>query len=330
MECFDNLIAIKGICDEQTPKSNIYLDDVGLHKSDLEAFAGKEYSGVEDYFTNRLNFAVKSMASEIHNHFRNKYLSTSLVQAHVLGYYDQALATVLGANYRGINMDFNQSEATFSVSVSEISLFLNHTGTVNVLVYDLNQDKLLDTIQVACTSGKIATVYPHKTYYSALKPMNLFFGYDSDGITAIKTPIKSGLCCGKISCVNSYMNAKGVEVDGSFIKANIENLNHTAGMQLTYDLKCDNESWLCSHATAFALPLAYKCAEIMVSDALLNTSGERATNHHTINKEELEQRYTFFRSKYTESFGNILENMELPKNKCFRCNTNTRHVIALP
>lgn len=330
MECFSDLVSIRGLCSEVTPKSNIFLDDIGIHRSDLQAFMTKEFANDEAYFNNRFEFAVKSVTYEIYNHFRDKYVATSLVANHQLGYYDPNLTTKLGANYRGINMDFCQESSFFTFTISKLSLYLNYTGTINVRVYDLLQDKLLDTIQVDCTSGKISTVFPHKSYYSPLQPMNIFVGYDSDGITAIKTPVKSGLCCGKRSCANSYMTATGVEIDGDFIPSNMEMLDHTAGLSLSYDLACDHESWICAHAKALSLPLAYKCAEIMVSDALLNTSGERATNNHTINKEELEQRYTFFRSKYNETAGNILSNMQPPTNRCFYCKTTSRNVIALP
>lgn len=89
-------------------------------------------------------------------------------------------------------------------------------------------------------------------------------------------------------------------------------------------------SWICSHAENLALPLAYKTAEILVADAAYNTSGERATNHHTINIDQLKERHSFYVSKYKEIMSNWLGNMQLPNNRCFQCNTPIRHKITLP
>lgn len=330
MECFDNLVGVRDLCTETTPKSEIYIDDVGLSKSDLEACVTKQYTGVEDYFLKRSQFAYKSISLEIYNHFRSKYLAHSLIDSHRLGFYNQSLTTNLGANFRGINLEFTQSGGFYSFTISEINLYLNYTGDVDVVIYDLYQNKLLHTETVPCVSGKISTAFIHKQFQSQKKPANIFIGYDADGITAINTPIKSGLCCGKTSCDNSYMTAKGVEIDGTFITSNMETINHTAGLSLVYSVECDHLSWICSHGRSIAIPAAYKIGEIVTSDALIHNGGERATNSHTINKDELERRLTFFRNQYNEKMSNLLSDMQLPSNKCFQCNSKSRTVTSLP
>ncbi len=330
MECFDNLVGVRGLCTETTPKSEMYIDDVGLSKADIEAFIPSQYSGVEDYFYKRSQFAYKQIALEVHNKFKHKYLNHTLVDSHRLGYFNKDLATYLGDNFRGINMEFIQSNGFFSFTISQIDLFLAYTGDIDVVIYDLLENKLLHTETIACTSGKISTAYIHKQFTSPKKPTNIFIGYDATGINAYNTSIKSGLCCGKTSCDNSYMTAQGVEVDGSFIEANLTTLNHTAGVSLVYSVECDNLSWICSHAKSLSIPAAYKIAEIITSDAAINNGGERATNSHTINKDELERRLNFFRNQYNEKMENLLSNMQLPNNKCFQCNSPSRTVIALP
>lgn len=330
MECFEDLVGVRGLCTEINPKSEIYIDDVGLTKADLNDFITAQYSGISDYFSKRSMFAYKTIATEIYNHFRSKYLANSLVDSHRLGYYNQNLTNNLGANYRGINMEFTQTGGFYSFTISEINLYLSYTGDVDIVIYDLYQNKLLHTFTVPCVSGKISTEYIHKQFNSQKQPANIFIGYNSDGINAINTPIKSGLCCGNTSCSNSYMVAKGVEIDGSFITSNMTGINHTAGLSLVYSVECDHLSWICSHAKALAIPAAYKIAEIITTDTLLNNGGERASNSHTINKDDLEKRALFFSRKYNESITNLLSNMSLPDNRCFMCNSPSRTVIALP
>lgn len=330
MECFNNLVSVRELCDTTAPKSAIYMDDIGISKADLNDFILPAYPTLQEYFDNRFQFAVTSVASEIYSHFSDRYVAASIIDSHTLGYFDRNLNTQLGVNFRGINMDMNQADSFFSFTIAQIDLFLNYTGDVDVVIYDLDQDLLLHTETIACTSGKVSTAFLHKTFTSSQRPKNIFIGYDSTGITAIKTPIRANLCCGKTTCENTLMRAKGVEIDGSFVVTNMETLNHTAGVSITYSMECDHQNWICSHAKKFALPLAYKTAEILVSDALLNTNGERATNSNTINREELERRYDFFRGKYNETVGAILKNMQPPSNRCFSCRQTSRHVISLP
>lgn len=330
MECFNNLIGVKALCNSQTPKSSIYLDDVGLSLNDIESFITSQYATAKDYFSSKQTQAVREMSQHIYNHFQDKYLATSLIDSHRLGIYNGTQTLYAGQNYRGIQMKFNQADSFYSVSIGEISLLVDYTGTIDVEVWDLRQNKQLDMIQVDTTAGGISTVYLHKSFKSDKQPLNLFIGYDATGIDAYVTPIKAGLCCGKVSCANSYLSSQGVEIVGTKYESNIDYLNHTAGLSIVYDVKCDHTSWICSHAESLALPLAYKTAELFVADALYNTSGERATNNHTINIEQLQERFTFYMNKYNEFMGGWLGNMKLPNNRCFVCNSQTRHKITLP
>jgi len=330
MDCFKDLIQVRDLCNVPAPKSSIYIDDVGVSLMDIESFITSQYSTAEEYFNARVDHAVREMSQNIYNYFQGNYNAASLVDSHRLGIYNGSTVLKAGANYRGIQMSFNQSDTFFKVSVGEISLQIDQTTTVTVEVWDLRQNLLLDSIDINTVAGQISTVYLHKTYYSSKQPMNIFIGYDSTGLDAYNTQIKSGLCCGKISCSNTYLSAYGVEVDGPFYDANTTGLNHTAGLSVVYDIACDHMGWICSHADSLALPLAYKTAEILVADAAYNTSGERATNHHTVNIDQLKERHAFYVNKYKEIMSNWLGNMQLPVNRCFQCNTPIRHKISLP
>lgn len=330
MECFKDLIQVRDLCNAPAPKSSIYIDDVGVSLADIESFITSQYATAEQYFNARKDHAVREMTNTIYNYFQGQYLATSLVDSHRLGVYNGTQSLKPGSTYQGIQMVFNQSDTFFKVGIGEISLLVDATTTITVEVWDLRQNLKLDEIDIATTAGQISTGYLHKSYKSDKQPLNLFIGYDATGIDSYYTPIKSGLCCGKISCNNSYVTAYGVEVNGTFYDSNTDGINHTSGLSVVYDIACDHMSWICSHAESLALPLAYKTAEILVADAAYNTSGERSTNHHTINLDQLKERHGFYVNKYKEIMSNWLGNMQLPTNRCFQCNTPVRHRIMLP
>lgn len=326
MACFDDLINIRGLCEQGESKSSIWLDDIGITVADLEAFMTGDYDDAGEYFLSRYNFAVKEIEATIYNHFSGRYRATSLVDATRLGVYSENLTQIAGGDCRGIQLQFDPDKSFFEFCVGEISLYLTTSQDVIVEVWDLRQNKLLDSLTIAAVANEITTGYLHKNYPASSEPMNLFIGYNAAGLASYKSLITSGLCCGKTSCSNSYLSSQGVSITGSKLQANVTGLSDTAGLSLMYSLSCDHSSWICAHGRKFALTLAYKTASIMVSDALYNTGGERATNHHTINREELEKRYNFYRGKYNSHITDALSNMRLPQNRCFECNSPTRAV----
>jgi len=330
MECFNDLIGVKELCNSNSPKSSIYLDDVGISLNDIEAFITSQYSTASDYFESRKNHAVREMTQQIYSYFQGNYLATSLVDSHRLGIYSGVQSILTGSTYKGIQLNFNQSDTFFKVGISQVDILLAENATIDLEIWDLLENKLLLTQSVSCVANQTSKVYLHQSYKSQKKPLNIFIGYDATNIDHYSFPIKNGLCCGKLSCTNNYLSSYGVQVVGDFYDDNVKAINNTGGISVIYDITCDHMSWMCSHAESLALPLAYKIGEVMITDALYNTSGERSTNHHTINIDQLKERHTFYVQKYVDIMQNWLSNMQLPNNRCFQCNTPTRHKIMLP
>lgn len=304
------------------------MDDVGITKNDLSAFHGPNYQNAEDYFSARSEFVLKEIEAMIYGYFSDKYKATSLVDEHRLGVFDSNLTTVLGTTYAGVQMEFNPSDVYFKFEISETSLWLNAVGDIDLEIWDLRQNKLLATKTITIgTSGQIVTDWLNKFFYSNRQPMNLFIGYDATGITSVKTPIRKGACTGcrgRYSCENTYMTARGVSVTGPMLDANVTPENHTSGLSIVYSISCDHQAWVCAYASTLALPIAYRIGETVLSDAVLNSGGERATDSHTVNADDTAKRYEWYQKKFRESFSGALENMVLPSNKCFHCSSRAR------
>ncbi len=141
MECFKDLIQVRDLCNAPAPKSSIYIDDVGVSLADIESFITAQYSTAAEYFQARSEHAVREMTNTIYNYFQGNYNASSLVDSHRLGVYNGTQTLKTGANYRGIQMVFNQSDTFFNVSIGEISLLVDYNGTVTVEVWDLLQNK---------------------------------------------------------------------------------------------------------------------------------------------------------------------------------------------
>jgi len=332
MACFDDVVALKELCTEVTPFSGIYLNDVGVTKAFVDSVITSDYDGIQDFVDSKVNHAIRIVKNAIHGKYGNRVNSTSLIVDHRLGYTQDNMVSMPGEDWKGIQVRLTNYSNYINMNLSSVSLQVNTTGTVNILIYDLFQNKLLYTIPVSAISGQIVTIYPNKVIESTGRPLNLFIGYNATGITSVQTYIRDGQCCGISSCTTSFMTAKGVtNATGTFINEDMTALNHTAGLSLVYSLNCDSYSWMCAYSQVLALPIAYKAASEMYLHAMQNAINARSSNNTNLNMDQLKETQGFYELQFREQLDSVLHNMNLPTDSvCFQCKTPARTAIVLP
>ena len=336
MGCFDNIIGIKGICNEFTPTSGLYLNDIGIDIDELNAIVTRAYASGEDLFDTKVSFAIKLITQNIHNHLADKYKAVSVLKGQRLGYFQDNLSLINGSagNLKGIEVEFCNDHSYVDLFISELSLLVDFTGSVDVKVYDLIRDKLMDTITVATTANKIATVYPFKTYKSSRRHLDIIFVYDSSTINSNKTYLKQSSCtnCGSGSTYsNAYLTAKSVTIPSASekIKDNLTQVGDTGGMSLVYNLSCNHEDWLCSISNTIGLPILYKTAAEIMEFGIHNSS--RTNSNTMIDYGKMKERFDYYNSQFIESFESTMKNIQLPSDeRCFHCNQKSKNVIILP
>lgn len=332
MACFDDVVALKELCTEQESFSGIWLNDVGITRSFIESVITSDYDNIQDFVDSKTRHAMNVVQSMVHGRFGNMIRNTSLIHQHRLGFTANNTPVSTGGDFKGIQMTLSNTANYINMELSQLSLQVNTNGTVPITVYDLYQNKLIDTISVTAVSGQIVTVFPHKIYKSELRPLNLFIGYDATGITSITTHIREAQCCGNYSCSNQYMTSKGVtNATGTFIAEDNTALSHTAGLSLVYSLSCDPYSWMCGYARVLALPIAYKIASEMYLHGLQAALNDRSSNTTNLNVEALEKTQAFYERNFNEQMDRILSHLQVPEDTaCFQCNTPSRNSIILP
>jgi len=232
---------------------------------------------------------------------------------------------------RGLKLTLHNGANYLNLELSALSLFLDFTGDVDVFVYDLDQGFLLDTITITCIAGQKTELYPHRVYRSSYQPLNLFVGYDANGIDSYKTLTRSSVCCGSYGRNTQYLKSHGSTVTGDVINQNVSSINDTAGLGVRYSIWCDPYQWMCTYAQMLSLPIAYKAASEIYRRGLMVSPNTRTNNSTTVNADLLKSNFEFHDSKYRESMDRLLKNIHLPTNEaCFSCNPVTRHAISLP
>lgn len=337
LECFQDIIGLRGSCDEPTSNSGLWIDDAGIDLAELDSIINKGQVDSVDFFEKKRDFAIKQIIALIHTHFSDKYKTNTVLASGRIGYgKENQEAVAASPTLKGIEIELCNEDSFVDVFVSSLSLQVNFSGTVNILVYDLFQNKLLDTIPIVAVSGQTITVYPNKTYKSVRKELDIIFVYDATNFSSVKTTVTQGGCksCGdggSMVNLNKYLSTRSISVlaGDAKIESNLTASGDTGGLSIMYSIQCNYDEWLCTISNSVALPILFKTAyEIM--DFTVNNS-LRLNTATTINIDTAKSRRDEYDKRYQTSIESLLQNIKLPKDeKCFECRQKSKHVVILP
>lgn len=337
LECFEDIIGLRGSCATPSSASGLWIDDIGIELEELDSIINKAQEDSVSFFDNKRDFALKQIIALVHTHFSDKYKTNTILRSGRIGFGKENQEVVAAeATLKGMEIELCNQTSFVDVFVSSLSLQVNFNGVVPVFVYDLFQNKLLDTINVTAVSGETITVYPNKTYKSNRKELDLIFVYDATAFSSVKTTITQGGCktCGSGgSMVNldQYLSARSISIlsAASKIEDNLTAASDTGGLSINYTIQCNYDDWLCTVANSIALPILFKTGyEIM--DYTVNNS-LRLNTSTTINIDDAKRRRDEYKARYEEAINTLLQNIKLPPDeKCFECRQKSKHAIILP
>ena len=337
LECFDDIIGLRGACDTPISNSGLWLDDIGIDLTELDSIINKTQVDSVDFFEKKRDFALKQIIALIHTHFSDKYKTNSALISGRIGFGKENQEVVAAAaTLKGIELELCNQDSFVDVYVSSMSLQVNTSGAVNVFVYDLFQNKLLDTIAITAVSGQTITVYPNKTYKSTRKELDIIFVYDASAFSSVKTTVTIGGCksCGdggSMVNLNRYLSTRSVSILSADAKIvdNLTAASDTGGLSLVYSVQCNYDDWLCTIANSMALPVLFKTGYEIMDFAYNNSLRLNTTT--TINWENLVKRRDEYNLRFQDSIQSLLQNIKLPNDeKCFECRQKSKHRIILP
>lgn len=336
LSCFENIINLRGICENEESKSGYYANDIDITKDFIDQIITREFSGAKDFHDRKLAFAIKQVVDQVLTFMQPNFRSNTLLDNYRIGQFQDDLNIIAGDGLlKGINIDLWNCNSYLNLFVQEIALQLTVTGTVNIKVYDLLQGKLLDTLPVACVANEIVRIYPSKEYKSDRQKLNLLFAYDSTGISANTTYLKNGssncsTCNNGMN--NPYENISAVKIDpgASKIKSNLKMIGETGGMSIVHSLSCNHESWLCSFSNLLAQSILYRYGILVMEFAKMVSPNDRVNTSVDINAEEIDSRLQLYQRRYNQSMKNVLSNIKTPSDReCFTCRDTVSNQIMI-
>lgn len=334
--CLENIVSIKNTCDAVASNSGLYLDDIDVTLREIEKYVTADYPNAAQLALDKIKFASKVVAAEINTYFQGQYRANSVIDSQRIGFhYNNKETVAASAVYKGMEIEICQSNSFLQLHLSTLELFVNYSGAVSVLVYDLIQGKLLDTIAVTAVAGEVVTVNINKTYNSNRKQMDIAIMYDATLVAQYKTDATSGGCssCGKgsLRSINGYVRARGISAALADPKINSSMVGEsfTGGLSVVYSINCDKESWLCAIQNVIAQPVLYRAATDLMRFAL--DYSDQFNTRTRIDDDKLKRRHDYYLAKYEETMRNVLTKIKLPSDSlCFECNDRIKSVVAIP
>lgn len=335
MACLDNVIGVRSECSNTTPTTSLYIDSL-VSTKEMEKFVDAPHDTVSDLFTERLAMAIEEVRTDVYTHFSGNYITRSIIDSKRIGIFDEHrnASAAITNTYKGIEVRMNQTASSMKFVLSGLKFYSDHTGNVDVKVYNTISGELLDTITVAAVADEMVEVVVNKEYSSNLEPLYLGFVYDSTGVAAFKSTVGLTGCssCSNTAyhSVNSWLQTRAINnsTASDVIQDNITGTSDTGGLSIVYSVECDHKSWMCNQKSILARPILYKTAEVIMEYALYGT--DRFNDHNT-KKEDYTARQLMYKEKYDELMKSVLNNMRMPNNDpCLKCERTNRMVTSLP
>jgi hypothetical protein len=335
MACLDNLLGIKSECTDTTPTVSLYIDSL-VTSSEMEKFYDAPHETVKAMFDDKLNDAINVVKNDVYSQFTGNYITHSVIDSKRVGIYDErnAASDAIAATYKGLEIKMDQSKSSLKLVISSIKFYGNHTGNIDVKIFNTLTGETLATETIAAVAGEVVEAFTNYEYSGNLEPMFIGVMYDSTGVDAYKSTV--GLT-GCTSCsdtaynqVNSYLGVRAVNnsTGSSVVQSNLTGTADTGGLSIVYSVECDHKGWMCNQKNVLAMPVLYKTAELLMEYALFNSS---RFNDHSTNRDKYVERQMMYKDKYDETMKGVLNNMVLPVNDiCLKCERTNRLVTSFP
>lgn len=336
--CFEHIIGLRGLCDgEDLSDSGLYMNEVGISVNELNDFLTEDYQSAESFFRYQKNFAIQIITKEIHTSLQSKYKAATLLQNQRIGFFQDNLNLVAGqaGYYKGFHVELLNCDSFLDLFLNFLSIQLHATQQVDIIIIDLIEGKIIDTLSIDTVSDEIITKWYNKIYKSSRKKLNLFVGYLSTGIssnTTIAYPSNCSSCQGGMN-QNSFLRYSAAKLNSAsaLILENLEGASDTGGLSINYNIACNHTDWLCSVSNIIAMPVLFKTASLIMGWGIRNSGNEQINTRNTVNIDKLKEREEHYEFAYREQMENMMKNINVPSDqRCFVCREKSRTVVMLP
>jgi hypothetical protein len=320
-DCFNNYIGLRGYCEDTTPESGMYINDLsGISLNMLASLSNdeqKNYIGIWDEIYTR---SLHELEGEVLVKMQKYFNTNILIDNSYTGIYEDPYVTAASSNeLKGSTIEMRDSVYT-SIFINHVDLYLNSATDGNIFVYNLMNGKLLDTIAFTGGVEGINTIQINKSYNTLGQYTKIFICYDSNIADSIKT--------NSIDVSHVITRGARIAIGDTVLKNNLTFDGSSYGLVVNFNIKCEISEFICRSKDLFKLPLLYKLASNIMLERMTSTR----INKFTMNSlEKAEDIMEFYKEKYKKLIDATLNNLEASSDRvCFSCNKSRIYAYLKP
>lgn len=334
MSCLDNknYVGLRDSCGDDliATTTGYYVDELpGINLEVIAAGHGPESANAQSEIQKAINLAKRVVADRVRAHLKTRYSLDSNVESRTTGLFETQTAQAAQAQYVGQNIRI-RNNPNAELYVTDMNLAVNYTGTVTVKAWDLFSGEELQSKAVTVTPGIPASASLDWTFAPKGGDLDIFIGYDATSVPSYVTRIASGWChtCkgGVYNTRYAHVYAKKHTTSSNPNRSTIQGANGTAGLSLRWGVNCAADPFLCSMGDALALPMWYYVGYVLYNRMQYS---KRLSPDVLAYDADYEQMKEDARQNYEASFMELLHNVRVPKNDCFKCQSPTQIAIKV-
>jgi hypothetical protein len=328
LNCLQGLVGIKG----RDNAAQVFVNTLpGISVLDFDKAINNESRNAFTRVDELIGLAIQQVQQDVQNALLGKYELKTFIENDVIGYFqeNQVVMPAVTGNKVGIQVRCNLSPY-LKLFIRQLKLFANHTGTVDLEIWDLTQSKLLSTVQVNAVAGEQSTIVTDLEFLTNKQRLDLFIGYQST-FDSLKTNLTqytddSGTAS---TWLNSWLFVRGCAIPNGLpmLWENFNGNSGTAGLSLDYSLQCSFDEKLCNIKKMLALPIQYKAGALMMKEMRYSKRLNGVVTCYNSDHKELQADYE---AEYQLRMNQLMQNLSMPADLCFSCATLTESRSILP
>lgn len=325
MNCLESLV---GLEDCKLSPAPFLINDIGFDADQIGDFIDGTYQTTEEFFTANVRTAARLLESDIYSRLPAQMKTASVLEGNSVAAYPENRKVFTGAGISGIKQSFHNSSDFLKIRITNLRLFTDHKGIVEVKVWNLNTGEEIGSEPVTLEAGKVISKSVNIEIPSARQDLNLFIGYDTTGISSYDAKLVSSSCCGNQTFKSGFSTLSTGVIESPYVLTSFSTSKESPGLSFDYEVVCDNLQWLCTHKALFGMAMVYKTAISILEHGM--DSGSQFSNQQTTNYEKNVNRLETATIHYNDQITKALASMKFPRNRCFTCETVTSIYNRLP
>lgn len=329
LDCFDGLTGLANTCDAYATGPVVPLESFGIDETLIAQFIGAEDT-VASLVYDAQQRARMVIQSDVLARYAARIIPRTFLHARRVGEPDGHQTLVTGATGKaGILVEVKQATSNTRLTLSGLRFYAAATGAVTVMIYDLSDGSIVDTITVDAVADAITTAPDTITIELPRRTGCFFIAHDRPTWRVQRIGTGCAGCTGwKVSHGGVTISGASLPASASMVRSNLHTGALTGGLSVVVDVACDHGQYLCEHRSLLASPYVMKVSEVILRRGI---NAVDRINSQRINLDLLKDRADRFAEEYSAAMNNLLQHMVLPGDDvCFTCARYSRVVTSAP